>query len=144
MTPNNPFEPPQARLADSTGDTVDIESLPVSDVWKKRFRWMQKAGGPGLPRIKQLPAEEQGGLSMFNILAFLFGPIYYLVKGMWRRGLVLFGICLVAILILEALLAALGLEALSRVLGFGASAVYALRANADYYKKMVLDDNGWW
>jgi len=33
-------------------------------------------------------------------------------------------------------------------LGYVASlvlaAIYGLRANADYYRKMVLGDNGWW
>lgn len=144
MTSSNPFTPPQSRVADLADGCADIDRLPVSEAWKKRFRAMQKAGGPSMPNLKSMPKEERKGVSMFNGFAFLFGPIYYAVKGMWRKGIVLFLICVVVVLILELALAKMGFGKLGSAVTFGTAAVYATRANIDYYKKMVLGDNGWW
>ena len=38
----------------------------------------------------------------------------------------------------------LGYSRIANALGYGISAVFAIRANLDYYKKMLLNDNGWW
>lgn len=37
-----------------------------------------------------------------------------------------------------------GYEKIANALGYGVGALFAVRANIDYYKKMVLGDNGWW
>ena len=44
----------------------------------------------------------------------------------------------------QTLLDQFGYEKLANALGYGVGAVFAVRANIDYYKKMVLGDNGWW
>ena len=38
-----------------------------------------------MPKFKELPAEERRKAFSFNFLAFFFGPIYYAIKGMWKR-----------------------------------------------------------
>jgi len=141
----NPFAPPQAEVQDidATSGSADIDGLPVSDGWKRKFRLIQKAGGPKQTQFKSLTSGERMKIS-FNILAFLFGPIYYIVKGMWKKGLALFGACFGVLVVLSVLLELAGLGKVANALGYGAAALFAVRANIDYYKKMVLGDNGWW
>lgn len=121
----------------------DIEALPVSNSWKQKFHLLEKAGGPRLPNLKALSAGERFKI-VFNILAFLFGPLYYLAKGMWRKALSMFGACFVVIVLIGVALDLVGLGRIANGMGYGAAAVFAIRANIDYYKKMVLGENGWW
>ena len=48
------------------------------------------------------------------------------------------------VIALELLLVMIGFGQFGKALGYGVSAVFAIRANIDYYKKMVLGENGWW
>jgi hypothetical protein len=142
MTNANPFAAPQAPVDDPPSD---IDSLNISERWKARFRLMLKAGAPGFANLKNLPPEERRRASFgFNVLAFLFGPLYYVAKGMWRKGLTLFVACFAATLVAELVLTVLGFQRFGKFLTYGVAAVFAVRANVDYYKKMVLGDNGWW
>lgn len=143
MSQANPYQPPRTNVEDQTGD-ADIDSLPVSDKWKQRFKGIKKAGGPAMPHFKQMSKEDRKQVGLFNVLAFLFGPIYYIAKGMWKRALSLFFACFVVLFGLAIILEWAGMGAIARFLGYGAAAVFAVRANIDYYKKMVLNDNGWW
>jgi hypothetical protein len=122
---------------------VDIISLPVSDAWKKKFSLLEKAGGVKLTKMKQLAFGERYTLN-FNFLAFFFGPFYYASKGMWRKALVFTGLAIVAIVVLSIALEMAGLDRFAKALGYGVAALFATRANIDYYKKMVLKQNGWW
>lgn len=121
----------------------DIDSLPVSISWKLKFRLLQKAGGPSQKNLKALSSGERFKISL-NLLAFLFGPLYYLAKGMWKKALSLFVVCAAAIVAVGFALELAGLSKVANALGYGAAAVFAVRANIDYYKKMVLGENGWW
>lgn len=145
MTETNRYAPPMAEVRDlaEPGRNADIDALPVSDAWKQKFRLIEKAGGARQPDLKSLSSGERMKIG-FNIVAFLFGPVYYLVKGMWRKALSIFGACIVVIVILGVVLDLLGVGRVADALGYGAAAVFAVRANIDYYKKMVLGDNGWW
>ena len=145
MSNPNPFAPPRADVQDvaAPGASFDIASLPVSDAWKARFRLIEKAGGVKVPQFKTLAFGERMKIS-FSILAFLFGPIYYIVKGMWKKGLALFAVCLVALFTVVFALELAGLGRLANAAGYAVAAVFAVRANIDYYKKMVLGENGWW
>ena len=146
MESNNPYSPPASRVADPAENVSldEIDALPVSDKWKIRFRAISKAGGVRLPNIKNLPKSERRGANGFNALAFFFGPFYYMAKGMWRRGITLFLVCLGVLLVVELILEYFGLSKFSKSLGYGVGAVFAVRANIDFYKKMVLKDYGWW
>ena len=144
MDESNPYAPPRSSVADADRAAADIESLPVSARWKARFRAIRDAGGPKLPDLKSLPPRERRRAFGFNILAFLFGPFYYLAKGMWRRGAMLFLAVFAALLIVQIVLDALGYGRFGKYLSIASGVVFAIRANIDYYKKMVLRDNGWW
>ena len=143
MSAQSPYAPPKANVEADAG-IAEIDSLPVSETWKKRFRAMHRAGGPNLPKLKELAPEDRKHASVFNILAFLFGPFYYLAKGMWRKGIVLFVLCLIGILVLDFVMVLAGFGKYANATGFGAAAVFAVLANRDYYSKMVLGRNGWW
>jgi hypothetical protein len=146
MTQSNPYAPPQAAVVDpeSQVSAEQIAALPVSDKWKQRFSAIHHAGGIKMPKIKELPAAERRKAFSFNFLAFFFGPIYYAFKGMWKKGLALFVACAAVVITLGLGLEYVGYGKLANALGYGVSAVFAARANIDYYKKMLLNDNGWW
>ena len=119
----------------------NIPSQEVTDAWKEKFALLEKAGGPKLTKARELALGERTKV-VFNVWGFLFGPFYYLAKGMWKKAIVLLALCVVAIVILSMILSAMGIS--DAITSFIAPAVFATRANVDYYKKMVLGDNGWW
>lgn len=76
--------------------------------------------------------------------ALVTSPVYYIAKGMWKKGLALLLACVLVVIVLSIALEYFGLGKIANALGYGVSAVFAMRANIDYYKKMVLGENGWW
>lgn len=124
---------------ESTLLSIPTQELP--EAWKVRFALLEKAGGPKLTKISELPFGERQKV-IFNVWGFLFGPFYYLAKGMWKKAIVLIALCLAAIVILSMLLEAMAVS--SVITNFIAPAIFATRANVDYYKKIVLGENGWW
>lgn len=112
----------------------------ISDSWQKKFTLIEKAGGVKLSKARELTFTECSVI--FNVWGFFFGPFYYVAKGMWKKGIVLTGLCVIAIIIFDSIFGEMG--ALSTMSNFIAPAVFATRANIDYYKKVVLGDNGWW
>ena len=139
----NPYQSPQAAVADQE-QGIDIDNLNVSDKWKKCFRGIQKAGGPRMPNFKKLPKEERRQIPVFNILALLFGPFYYVAKGMWRKAILMTLLFFVILVVGQIIFNVLGMPSAIKGLFGGIAVVYSTRANIDYYKKMVLADNGWW
>jgi hypothetical protein len=113
----------------------NISKLDVSESWKKNFRLIEKAGGPDLPYFRDLPFGERFGLN-FNFLAFLFGPIYLAVKGLWRQAIVYFVLGFTIVLILESM-------GFSGRIGTGLGFICAMRANTSYYRKVVLGEAPW-
>ena len=144
MNPGNPYATPQAAVLETRAPDELIAALPVSAKWQTRFRAIQRAGGAQMPDLKQLSAAERRAAFSLNILAFLFGPIYYACKGMWKKALTLFLACAVVVIGLGLVLDHFGYEKIANALGYGVGALFGVRANIDYYKKMVLGDNGWW
>jgi hypothetical protein len=145
MSEHNPYAAPKAEVSVIAGTAAssDIASLPVSSAWKAKFYLIERAGGVKLPKFKTLKFGERMKVN-FNVLAFLFGPIYYAFKGMWKKALALFLAAAVVVVVLAVLLELAGAGALANALSYGVSAFFAVRANIDYYKKMVLNENGWW
>lgn len=144
MNDRNPYEAPKAEVRD-VGDepSANIDALPVSNTWKNRFRLIEQAGGTRLPYIKDLQFGDRMKV-MFNILAFLFGPFYFLAKGLWRKAIT-YVVCGVILFMLFAVaLSVIGLDSVTNALSWGLSVFFAMRANVDYYKRMALNDNGWW
>lgn len=128
--------PATARAAAKPMDP--IARLDVSDAWKRKFRLIEKAGGPTLPNFRELPFGERYALGL-NFLAFLFGPFYYLAKGLWRQAVLYFILAFALVVVLELV----GLGKISRGIGYGFAAVYGLRANTSYYRRVVLGEAPW-
>lgn len=137
---------PLAADAHTTAPTHPPHSLPADlpEIWKKRFALMERAGGLKMTRLKDLGFWERSACT-FNVLAGIFGPFYYIAKGMWKKGLAYWCLGIVGIVVLEVLVSLVGYgHLLERVHYTGMwVALFALMANRDYYKKVVLGDNRW-
>lgn len=110
----------------------------ISDSWKRKFDLIEKAGGPKLPNFKSLSFGERMQVG-FSVLALFLGPIYYLVKGLWRQAVAYSGIGFV----LTVILAAARLDGLQQFVVYGIAGLYAARANVSYYKKEVFGEISW-
>lgn len=110
----------------------------IPESWKRRFALIDRAGGPELPRFRDLTLGERMSVN-FNVLAFLFGPIYYLIKGLWRQTISYLLLSIPAF----ALLDALGFERYERHVVFGFAALWSARANVGYYRKVVHGQGPW-
>ena len=145
MSKFNPYGAPTTPGAYDTGGPsreVHIAALPVSDSWKSKFFLIEKAGGLGLPHANRLTSSERFAIN-FNFLACLFWPLYYFFKGMWKKGFLLVSIAVATVLLLAILMEGFGLGRFSKALGYATGAVFAMRANMDYYKKWVRKENDW-
>ena len=145
MNQQNRFAPPKSKVADfeSFENSAKIASLKVSEGWREKFRIIEKAGGPKLPKFRSVPYNERKKIG-FNGFGFLFGPLYYVAKGMWRKAITYFAGGVALIVVLAIVMDMLGFKDAEKYLGFAFAAAFAARANIDYYQKMVLDDNEWW
>lgn len=133
--------PQSAKAQSSTVTALGNEVESISDSWKVKFELLEKAGGVKLPNAKNLPLGERMKV-VFNVWGFLFGPFYYLAKGMWKKAISLLGISVLIIVVLTAICQAMGIS--DAITNFVAGAIFATRANIDFYKKVKLGENGWW
>lgn len=114
----------------------------VSAKWQRRFAAIEKAGGPKLPNWRILSIRERM-LVGFSPAAGFFGLFWYLAKGMWRKGITLTFIAMLATTLLEIVLTAVfGRAPIGALVGLGA-AIYGSRGVKDYYKAVVLGDKKW-
>nr|WP_279343761.1 DUF2628 domain-containing protein [Variovorax terrae] len=113
----------------------------LSETWKKRFALIDKAGGPDWGHVSTLPFQERVTVC-FNLWACLFGPFYYLAKGLWKKAIAYAGLCFVLGLANDYVEAEFG--AGNFIFGNGAVLLFPIFANMDYFKKVRLGDNGWW
>lgn len=139
-------DPLAAAATATAGPNTATTPLPpgLPEVWKKRFELIERAGGLKMTRLKDLSFGERIRCN-FNLLAGLFGPIYYATKGMWKRGLAYVGLGLAGIVMLETLISLAGFGHLLDGVHYtgGWIGLFAYQANRDYYKKIVLGDNRW-
>jgi hypothetical protein len=128
--------------ADVAATAIALPGL--SPGWRSIFAALHKGGGVELPQSIELSLAERA-MVLFNPWAFAFGPFYYIAKGMARKALTLCGLAALLVSAVQLLFGALGLHSLmaSALVCFIPSALFATRANIDYFKKMVLDDDGW-
>lgn len=138
---------PLRGIASSKAPTQDIP-----ENWRETFTLIEKAGGPkafnnvgvflfGSLAIRELPFSERTKVA-FNGWGFLFGPFYYLAKGMWKKAITLTGLSIAIVLILSMVLTAMGFS--DKITLFVGAAIFGSRTNIDYYKKVVLGDDSWW
>jgi hypothetical protein len=135
MNQHNRFAPPKAKVADveSFEHSAKIDSLKVSERWREKFRVIEKAGGPKLPKFKSVPYNERTTIG-FSIPGFLFGPFYYLAKGMWRKAITYCVGGVSIVVVISLVMDMFGFKDVERYLGYVIAAAFSMRANIDYYK----------
>jgi hypothetical protein len=119
----------------------EMESLPVSDSWKKIFNLIEEAGGYvwswqlyHLKYPKALTWKERMKVG-FSLWGALFGPFYYLVKRMWVKALIYAAIVVALLTLLELLT---GYE-----FRYSGMVPFALLAKWDYYLLKVKKKQLW-
>ena len=140
---NQPLNPNPYQAPQSTAETpsTQIDQLAVSDTWKKRFHLIEKAGGVKLPRFKELSFRERMSVN-FNVWAFLFGPIYLLIKGMWKFALAWLGVTLLVGILLAVIEMMFQINT-GNAAGVGVAVGLSMLANRNYNKKMVQGQLDW-
>jgi hypothetical protein len=111
--------------------------------WNTRFAFFERFGGPSSPRYKEefkkLPFRQKL-LVNGNFFALFFGPIYFVILGLWKKALVILGIE-VAVMVVMTLINVP--EGLYRGIGMAFSLFYMLSANYAYYLKRVKGQDNW-
>ncbi|WP_338770889.1 DUF2628 domain-containing protein [Massilia sp. METH4] len=106
---------------------------------------IDRAGGVELPKLDQLPVIARIRIRC-NVFALLFGFVYYLCKGMVKRGIALTALLVAMTLVFLWCAERLNVppELAQNMAAALSAIVYAWRANLDYYKHAVLGDDSWW
>ncbi|OBB81805.1 DUF2628 domain-containing protein [Mycolicibacterium peregrinum] len=123
------------------------EQTPVdnlSDSWRWKFDFFHTYGLPSSSPEAKAAFRNLSFMARMrlnsNILAFLFGPIYFFVKGMWRKGLTLLGITVAAAVIFTAV----GVnDNVARAIGIGIAALAMSTANYAYYLHVTRGSQSW-
>ncbi len=119
-------------------------SFEVPAAWESRFAFFDQYGYPGsTPESKaafralsfgQRYRLQQNGPGIF------FGAFYFLVKGMWRKGITL----LVLDLVVGAVAAELNMGlSLSNAIGIGLALLAGMTANYSYYLHVTQHSTSW-
>ena len=133
-TSERPHEP--------VSEHYDVDELPRS--WQERFAFFSTYGLPSSsPEAREAYKQLSFGSRLrinSNIWAFLFAPVYFFVKGMWRKGLTL----LAAALVLGAVLVWLDVpDSWGHATGIGFAGLQMTIANYAYYLHVVKGSRSW-
>jgi uncharacterized protein DUF2628 len=123
---------------------ADARDSGLPDAWRQRFAFYHAYGLPGSSpqardAYKALPFGTKIRITS-NLFAFFFGSLYFVVKGMWRKGISLLAATLVVIAPME-LLGVPGLWINTVVFGFAGLEMAA--ANYAYYLHVVKGSRSW-
>lgn len=123
------------------------EQTPVdklSDSWRWKFDFFNTYGLPSASPEAKAAYRNLSFMAKLrltsNILAFLFGPLYFFVKGMWRKGLTLLGIAITAGVVLTVLDVS---DTIGRSVGIAIGALAMSTANYAYYLHAVRGSQSW-
>ena len=135
------------------------QSKSLSKKWQNRFEiidGLQTKSFSGLATsLKSLPFKDRllSQLKMMSFLAFLFGPIYYLILGMWRKSLFIVGFYILIVFLTSAVFSMIyddtagdGQDYFSAVLKYETLAIGLIcswSVSFDYYSKIRLHDKSW-
>ncbi|MER1847488.1 DUF2628 domain-containing protein [Proteus mirabilis] len=115
--------------------------------WEERFYFFEKYGSPKSPEYKAAYKALTFGkriLIGMNIWAFFFGFIYFLILGLWRKALTLFGINVAIIIVVSFIVEGLSLSpSILNVVSIVLNFLWAATANYAYYLKEKKNDQGW-
>jgi hypothetical protein len=124
--------------------TEQTPSVTLSPAWQRRFDFFSVYGLPNSsPESKAVYRSLPFGTKMrigSNFPAFFFGPIYFFVKGMWRKGLTLFGIAMALSVVLVVLDVS---DNVARAAGIAVASVAMSTANYAYYLHVTRSSQSW-
>ena len=122
----------------------ELQARGVNGTWLKKLEQIQNAGIISL-KFGMLKTERPlPFLTKFSILGFFFNWIYYLIKGMWKKALVILGAYIflnIPLLIFISIYPPLAL--LGWLFGLVFSIYVGLAAPGDYYRHVVLKEDFW-
>ncbi|MCS3781296.1 DUF2628 domain-containing protein [Tsukamurella ocularis] len=147
IDPQNPYgqqypQQPFGQQQPHPGPAVD-----VPERWRSRFDFYSRYGQPAsspeaTAAFKQLSFGQRFRLG-FNGPAFFFGPIYYAIKGPWRKGLSLFGIAVAITIVISMIEILLNFTfpgaSYSVVIGL----LYSTTANWSYFLHAARGSTSW-
>ncbi|CAM3672815.1 DUF2628 domain-containing protein [Tsukamurella ocularis] len=119
----------------------------VPERWRSRFDFFGRYGQPAsspeaAAAFKQLSFGRRFRLG-FNGPAFFFGPIYYAIKGPWRKGLSLFGLAVVISLLISLVEVALDFAFPAVSYGVAIGLLYSSVANWAYFLHVARGSTSW-
>lgn len=133
-----------------TVSTENSSTPSVSEAWKVKFDILQKIGADNQFIYKAMGAAEYKSLSFreknkisFNILAFLFGPLYYFSKTMWAKGAAILGATWVLAALLTLVESVIGVALPAVVYWIPSAVICAQLANYDYFRKVMHGETMW-
>jgi hypothetical protein len=126
------------------GATNPHANATLSPIWQERFAFFQRYGSPGSASKETRQALRAMGLwrnirVSQNFLAYLFGPIYFAVKGMWRQALTFL---LVGAGVVTALSLLGASDGVFRAVTLGFCLLYSTTANYAYFRH-VNGERSW-
>lgn len=142
--PYPPAMAPTSYPAAGVGATNPHPNATLSPIWQERFAFFQRYGSPGSASKETRQALRAMGLwrnirVSQNFLAYLFGPIYFAVKGMWRQALTFL---LVGAGVVTALSLLGASDGVFRAVTLGFCLLYSTTANYAYFRH-VNGERSW-
>lgn len=128
-------------MDDKMNTQID-SNIDLPEKWKKVFSLIEKAGGVKMPKIKDLTPSERIKARL-NFWAFFFGPIYYLIKRMWKKAITYFGLIILFFLVFDYITITYFHRSDINIPGVAVGIIWAVLANIDYYKIKVLGEDKW-
>ncbi|MDX7990641.1 DUF2628 domain-containing protein [Xenorhabdus littoralis] len=126
-----------------------MDSSKYSEKWQERFEFFEKNGCPSSKghqeALRKVTFSKRIKISM-NFFAVFFGIFYFLILGLWKKGLALLGMIFavaIAIGITEEIVGYELSDAIWNGLGAGFAILYGFSANYSYYLKEVKGDDSW-
>ena len=110
--------------------------------WNEVFSLIDKAGGVKMTNLKELSFSERIKARM-NWWAFFFGPIYYLIKGMWKKAITYFGLIIAFFSAVDYIAITFFQQNDLNIPGVAVGVIWGMLANIDYYKIKVLNEDKW-
>ncbi len=122
-------------------------AVDVPEHWRSRFDFFSRYGQPAsspeaTAAFKQLSFGQRFRLG-FNGPAFFFGPIYYAIKGPWRKGLSLLGIAVAISLVIGLVETAFDFTFPNVSYGVVIGLLYSSTANWSYFLHVTRGSTSW-
>lgn len=137
-------------MEDTLQTDRDAKHQGLSKSWQHKFGLLEKVGANHQSIYRAMSTAEYKALGFrdkqritFNFWAFVFGPLYYLVKKMWAKGLLLIASIWLLSTALTLVEVALGFRIPEVVYWIPGAVLCAQLASHDYYRKVMQAETVW-